>query len=358
MRQFSDSTPNRDRLGRCVILLFFVLGSLASCVSGVDQDMRNREFFSEAAGLTQVDFTTAQPDFGGNIQALATAITNRVDNNEATCAATTGCSAVETIEGIVTMPAAYGIDAADTGTGCTASNSFINARSFVLQDANAGILVAYGLEPPSQNTADSASAKYILNARKADMAVFGDRLRITVTRVRKYGDGTNFIPVVTDFNVSTASVVSSRNKIPYAPLTVQFGRAADLFRVRQIEGYVKTAPKYVECSSGRSFQYNYQRGYIGVLCVGATSASDANTCSGAGKVPMKFQMSLYLGAGTLSGFDVGNKFSYTLAAGAKVRMRGPVFPPERAAPDVNAGDETTGNLLLMLGQRLQVETIK
>jgi hypothetical protein len=61
-------------------------------------------------------------------------------------------------------------------------------------------------------------------------------------------------------------------------------------------------------------------------------------------------MSKNLGAGTLSGFDTGDMFSYTIAKDAKVRLTGPVFPPEYNQPD--------SNLLIMLSQKLQAETLR
>jgi hypothetical protein len=218
-----------------------------------------------------------------------------------------------------------------------------------LQDSNAGILVAYGLEPPVMDTAQSTSMKYVTNARVSNMAVFGDRLRISVTRVQKYGSGTNVVPVVTDFH--SPVVVSTRNSVPYSVQSGAFVRSADLYRVRQIEGYVTSAPAYVECASGsqRQFQFEYQTGYRGVLCAGATSAADAATCTGL-KTPYNFQLSKNLGAGTLSGFDTGDMFSYTIAKDARVRLRGPIVVPRYNQDDTN--------LTLLLGQKIQAETLR
>lgn len=338
-----------------VILLFSI-----SCTSGSEYDVRNKEIFDEAQTLAKTEFTTDQPTFSG-ATSISALITTSISNPPLTPGARTESTlpnkdtiiADTTIEGIVTIPGSYGF-ALGNG-GCNTNDVY--QRSFVLQDSTGGILVAYGLEPPIQDTTQAGSMKYITNARRPNMGVLGDRLRLTVTRVLLYGTGTTAttIPVVTDFK--DVVVVSTNNRVPYAVQTAQLARS-DLYRMRQVEGYVKTRPSHVECANatGRQFQFNYQRGYIGVICLNATSATDAQTCTGA-KIPIKFQMSLYLGAGTLSGFDVGDMFSYNIAQGAKVRLRGVVFPPEYAAADTS-GDETLGNLSLMLGQRVQVETLK
>jgi hypothetical protein len=196
--------------------------------------------------------------------------------------------------------------------------------------------------------------KYIQNARTPNMAVFGDRLRISVTKVLKYGGSNGVVPIVTDFH--SPVVISTRNSVPYSVQSGAFARSADLYRVRQIEGYVTSAPSYVECpsknndpDSERQFQYNYQTGYRGVLCAGATSPADAVHCTGT-KTLYYFQLTKNLGAGTLSGFDTGDMFSYTIAKDAKVRLRGPVVVPQ-----YNQGDT---NLTLLLGQKIQVETLR
>lgn len=321
------------------------------CTSGNGESARNKDVFDQASQLSFPAFTTLGLGFDGNIQGIVASINARGDNLEATCAATAGCPAVATIEGIVTIPSDYGIAIGSTTSGC-ATSDVIYTRSFVLQDANSAVLVAYGMEPPTQDVTQSSSAKYINNARSTNLAIFGDRLRITVNRVQKYGSGANINALVTDFDVSTAKVVSSRNSASYTNQYAAFSRAADLYRVRRLEGYVTTSPSYVECPSAggtRQFQYNYQTGYKGVLCVGATSYADAQTCTG-GKVPFNFQLSHNLGAGTLSGFDTGNSFSYNLALGARVRMTGPVYPPQYNQAD--------SNLSLMLDQKYQVETLK
>lgn len=319
--------------------------SFAHCVSGSEGDGRNADYFTEGQRLNYASFTTTASTFDGNIQGLVNDINALVANTEQLYAGTNA-----TIEGIVTIPADYGIALGTTNTGCDTTD-LIFQRSFVLQDGNAGILVAYGIEPPSQNSTDSTRAIYITNARNASMAIMGDRLRITVTRVQKYGSGANVTPVVTDFNVSTVSVVSQRNSIPYTMQTAAFTRAADMLKVRRLEGYVTTGPTYKECSNSegnRRFQINYQKAYLGVICIGATSYADAQTCSGT-KTPFKFQLSRNLGSGTLSGFDTDTSFSYNIPAGSKVRMTGPVFPPQ-----FNQGD---AELMMMLDQRAQAETI-
>jgi hypothetical protein len=347
-----------------IVHLYLPFAFFSFCTSGSELDVRNNEIFNEAAQLAYPAFTTTQATFDGNIQALVAAINGRTDNSEATCAATTGCAAVATIEGIVSIPSNYGFDLSTNATGCDTPPTAtevpgIYGRSFVLQDGNAGVLVLYGKEPPSQDsTAHSSRSMYILNARNPSMAVFGDRVRITVNRVQKYGTNptltTNSIPVVTDFDVTTVTVLSSRNSVPF---TVQssaaaFSRGTDLYKVRRLEGYVTTQPTFVECSTGaRSFQYNFQTGYRGVICVGASSFADAEAgCSTGAKRQFSFNMSLYLGAGTLSGFDTGDMFSYNINRGAKVRLTGPVIPSLKDADDTN--------LAVMLGQRLQVETLK
>jgi hypothetical protein len=314
----------------------------ASCISGSEFDVRNKDIFDEAKKLSYPAFTTTPISFDGGIQALNADIVDPMQPPTERVLATP-----TVIEGIVTMPSDYGFAIATSGTVC---NSYsVYARSFILQDANAGILVAYGLEPPIMHTAQSASMKYIQNARTPNMAVFGDRLRISVTRVQKYGSGTNVVPVVTDFH--SPVVVSTRNSVPYSVQSGAFARPADLYRVRQIEGYVTSAPTYVECpnNSDREFQFEYQTGYRGVLCAGATSAADAVTCTGL-KTPYNFQLSKNLGAGTLSGFDTGDMFSYTIAKDARVRLRGPIVVPRYNQDDTN--------LTLLLGQKIQAETLR
>lgn len=330
-----------------LILAFFVV----SCMSGTEDGMRNKDVFDDAAHHRNVEFTTTALDFDGNIQALKTAIDARADNLEATCAATTGCPAEQTITGIVTIPSNYGVALGTTNGGCATSDK-IFSRSFILQDKDAAILVAYGIEPPSQDTADAASAKYILNSRRDGIAAQGNKIQLTVTSVQKYGDATNFQPVVTDFTITSVQILSTANSIPYVLQSAAspFDRAK-LYEVRQLEGYVTQRASYDECPSAggtRQFQYNFQKGYLGKICVGATSYADALTCTGA-KREFSFQMSLYLGAGTLSGFDTGDMFSYNIALKSKVRMTGPVFVPQYAAAD--------SALSLMLGQRVQVETL-
>lgn len=334
--------------------LFSWCGGLC-CISGSDYDVRNKEIFDEAKNNSFISFTTTPIDFTGptsiatlrtTIDALAAAGIQTSDTDIADV----------TIEGVVTMPSSYGVGiGTGTGTNAGCGTAVVDQSSFIIQDATAGILVLYGQERPSQNTADSSSMRYITNARNPKMAVFGDRIRMTATRALRWGGATGQIPVITDF--SNVEVVSSRNSVPYATQVTALSRATDLFRVRRFEGYVITEPKYVECASTRSFQFNFQRGYLGRLCVGATSVSDAASCTGA-KVPIKFQMSLYLGAGTLSGFDTGDMFSYTISKDAKVRITGPIFAPQFDVADNNLGSNDEGNLAVMLGQRLQVETIK
>jgi hypothetical protein len=314
---------------------------LSACTSGSEYDQRNKDIFEEAKGATYPAFSTTPIGFNGSISTLVTTI-----NALAASGTADSTIADATIEGIVSIPSDYGFA---TGTnGCTAVNT-VFARSFVLNDSSSGILVAYGQEPPVQDIAQNTSMKYISNARTANMAVFGDRVRLTATRAQKYGAGANTIPVVTDFK--NIQIISRSNSVGYTIPTAAMVRATDLYQVRRVEGIVTTTPKYEECVSGetREFQFNYQIGYKGVICVGATSPTDAATCTGA-KFPVGFQMSKNLGAGTLSGFDTGDMFSYTIAKDAKVRLTGPVFPPEYNQPD--------SNLLIMLSQKLQAETLR
>lgn len=349
-------------------LIFCTL--IGACTSGSDQNLRNSDIFSEAGQASFPAFTTTALSFDGGIQALVTAINGQANNRENAYSAT--------IEGIVTMPSNYGVGVgglttaestpqvdgcrkacsdpafSTSGTCTTATQVWalekIYARSFVLQDANAGILVAYGLEPPIADITQSGSMKYILKSRQDNMAVFGDRMRITVTMVQKYGTGSNVQPIVTDF--SSPTIVSSRNSIGYTKLTTAMTRVNDLHKVRQLEGYITLKPSFVQCGSGsdREFQFNFQKGYIGTLCSGATSFADAQAgCTGS-KTAYNIQLGYNLGAGTLSGFDVDNSFSYNISEGSKVRITGAVFPPR-----FNQGDS---NLALMIGQKVQVETLR
>ncbi len=352
---------------RDVILIFLIL---THCTSGTDQNVRNQDIFDEAKQLAFQDFTASPINFDGGIQSLLTAIDGQANNRENAYAAT--------IEGVVTLPSRYGVaigglttaetalliegcrnacsDPAHTTSGaCTGASQVwgpnqIFARSFVLQDANAAILIVYGLEPPISDVTQNTSMKYILNSRKGDMAVFGDRMRISVTRVQKYGTGTNVQPIVTDF--SSPVLVSTRNPVPYAMKTLAFTRASDLYLTRRIEGYIIAKPENYECLNGtdREFQFNYQKGYIGTLCAGASSYADANASCTGSKVPYKIQLSNNLGAGTLSGFDTGNSFSYNFALGAKVRLTGSVFVPQ-----FNQAEST---LSLMLDQKFQAESLR
>jgi hypothetical protein len=245
----------------------------------------------------------------------------------------------------VTLPSDFGFGIG--ASGCAVSNR-VFARSFILQDANAAVLVVYGLEPPSQDNADAARMVHINNARKYDMAILGNRMRLTVTRVQNYGSSGNNIPIITDF--SNPVVISTRNSVPYSTQTSAFVRASDLYHMRRIEGYVSSKPLNVECSTGtRQFQYDYQSGYSGELCLGAVSACGSLTCT-CSATKLKFHLSHNLGAGTLSGFDTGNSFSYTLAAGAKVRLTGPIYVPGQGGAD--------STLALMLGLKVQVETLR
>ena len=388
---------------KCLPLQLLMMALMVGCTSGSEYDHRNKDIFDEAKTIARPEFYLGTLDFDGGIAALRTdiatiaqktgdttnnsAVVNNISNvtdlsvgnmimgsgtqiqigtvasigvNQITMtrnatANGTGIPLViertysgtnATIEGIVAIPQGYGVS---FGTnGCTVSNG-VFSQSFVILDSNGGILIAYGLEPPLQDASLSSSMKHILKARNSGLASIGDRVRLTATRVMNYGSGANVIPVVTDF--SNLVIVSRNNRIPYSNVNAAFVRSTDLFRMRRVEGYVTSSPISAECDSGqaREFQFDYQTGYKGIICVGATSPTDAASCTGA-KYPIGFQMSRNLGAGTLSGFDTGDMFSYTIAKDAKVRLTGPVFSPEYNQPD--------SNLLIMLSQKLQVETLR
>lgn len=122
--------------------------------------------------------------------------------------------------------------------------------------------------------------------------------------------------------------------------------------MRQITGFVTLSPTYKEtpCTTGPyRFQPDHQQAYWGILCVGALNWQDAQNCTGS-KIAYRFKLSYNLGAGTLSGFDIDNMFSYNLAEGAYVRLRGPVIVPTFAGPD--------SELTLLLDQKHQIETLK
>lgn len=311
----------------------------AGCTSGSDMDARNKDFFADAQQNAWNYFTTTSTAFDGNIQNLLTPI-NALAN------ASSGESTITStiIEGIVTIPSNYSIALGSTSCG-TVNDVYL--RSFVLEDANASILIAYGKEPPDENTANSSSMKYITNSRNADIAPFGARVRLTATRAIKYGGGVSTIPIVTDF--SGATIVSTRNSATYAGATSAF-TGVDQYRTRRIEGYVTTVPTYKECGSGtRQFQFDYQNMYKGEICLGTVSVCTAVGCTCTG-TKMPFQMSRDFGAGTLTGFDYGNAFSYNFSSGAKVRLTGAVFTPQYNTTFATGG-------ALMLTQKLQVESL-
>ncbi|GAB4422161.1 MAG: hypothetical protein OHK0011_00750 [Turneriella sp.] len=330
----------KSRSGSVVLML--VLYANAGCISETAEDKRNLDIFGEAKALQLTRFTPEPYSFSGNI-AAGLAVINALS---ASSGADSGITDTD-FEGVVSIPSSYAIG---LGTdGCTTAN-LVYQRSFVLEDNSAAVLVAYGLEPPSQDVAQNTSMKYIANARNPGLAVFGHRVRLTAKRAVKYGGGTGTIPIITDF--SNFQIISKDNAVSYLKQNSAFTRTTDLYRTRQIEGYVTQSPTYAECTSGsqREFQFNYQVGYMGALCVGAVSVADAANCTGGGKVEMKFQLSYALGAGTLSGFDTGDMFSYNFAKDAKVRLTGAVFPPAYNAAD--------SGLVLMLTQRIQAETLR
>lgn len=322
------------------VLITTMLMALGHCTSSVGEGRLNADVFAEAKASAYPLYTNAPYSFDGGIQALKSTIDAYGTFGELT----TGLPV--TIEGIVTVPSDYGFTVANAVPSLTCSGyaPTIFARSFVLQDQDSGILVAYGQEPPLIS-GSTTSQKYYLNAQVVNRAVFGDRLRITVTHAQRYGDGTNSVAIIKDF--TDPVVVSSRNSVSYSGQTGAFSRATDLYRVRRLEGFIRTSPAYVEndCSSGPyRFEFDHQSGYTGELCVGTLSGT---TCTG---TTYKFKLSYNLGAGTLSGFDTGHSFSYNIGQGARVRMTAPVFNPRFAGND--------SFLMLMLSQKHQVETIQ
>ena len=313
---------------------------LTSCVSGEAQDERNADIFSEAKKLAYPLYKQGTNEHSGNINSLLAAINALPNNNENTL------STPITISGLVTIPSSFAFTIDDNI--CTGTSPEIYLRSFVLQDQNGGVLVAYGLHPADTNVANSNSMKYWAKAQNPNMAVFGDILQITVTKARKYGN-TNVVAVVTDFTNPT--VLSSRNTVPYQIQSGAFNRSTDLYQMRQLTGFVITSPTYKEttCTSGPyRFQTDHQQTYWGTLCVGAVSFTDAQNCTGS-KIAYRFKLSTNLGAGTLTGFDIDNQFSYNLATGAYVRLTGPVIVPTY--------DGAGSDLTLLLDQKHQVETL-
>lgn len=328
-------------MGRMV--LFFLLLFLFGCISGVDQDVRNADIFKEARQLQYPLYKEGNNEHNGNISTLLSAIAALSNNNENTL------SPPITISGVVTIPSSFAFTVDDDICSGTPPENYL--RSFVLEDQSGGVLVAFGLHPADTNSANSSSMKYWSNAQYPNRAVFGDVLQLTVTKVRKYGNATYWVPVVTDF--SDPTVLSSRNSVPFQVQSGPFSRTNDLYRMRQLTGFVITSPTYKEtpCTSGPyRFQVDHQQTYWGTLCVGAISFPDAENCTGGNKLSYRFKLSTNLGAGTLSGFDLGNMFSYNLARGAYVRLRGPVIVPTFAGND--------NDLSLLIDQKHQVETLK
>lgn len=316
------------------------LAALLHCTTSVGEDRLNTEVFAEAQAAAYPLYTSSPYSFDGGIQSLKSTIDAYGTFSEVT----TGLPI--TIEGIVTIPSDYGFTIAGSvpSGSCSGYSPVVFSRSFVLEDQNAGILVAFG-QDPALTSGSTTSQKYYLNAQVVNRAVFGDRLRITVTHAQRYGDSSNSVAVVKDF--TDPVIVSSRNPVAYAAQAGAFSRAADLYRVRRLEGYVRKSPAYAEndCSSGPyRFQFDHQSGYTGELCVGTLSGT---TCTG---TVYPFKLSYNLGAGTLSGFDTDTAFSYNVRQGAHIRMTGPVFVPRYAGND--------SYLMLMLSQKHQVETIQ
>lgn len=334
-------------------IILFLITTLVSCTSGADMDSRNRDFFSDAQLNAWQYFTTDSINFSGStpINTVITAINSgaAVGNVGASLTDTVIAGGPYTIEGVVTTPSNYSISLGSTVSlviGC-GTNSVLT-RSFILEDNSGAVLVAYGLEPPIEDTAQSSSMKYIGNSRSGAMAPFGARLRLTVTRGVKYGGGTSTMPIVTDF--SNATIVGAKNSAPFSTISGAYS-AADLFKMRRIEGYISKVPTYSECasSSTRQFQFNYQKLYLGEICTGTVGTCDTTGCSVCSGTRFSFQMSRDFGAGTLTGFDYGNAFSYNFRSAAHVRLTGAIFIPEYNTAYSAAA--------LMLTQKLQVESL-
>ncbi|MCB1201458.1 MAG: hypothetical protein KDK41_12495 [Leptospiraceae bacterium] len=325
-----------------------------SCTSNFDENNRNKDIFDEAKTLSQVSYTGTNYDFDGGISALRSYIMStspeNVPVNTINPPALTAYST--TIEGIVTVPSSadFLLDNNDT---CNEIYKLYN-RSFILQDQNSAILVLYGREP-ALFTGSPTSMEYVSNANRANMAVLGNRLRITVTQVIRHGiDPGNQIPLVVDF--SNPTIISKTNSVFFTNQSSTFTRGTDLYMNRRIEGIVNVTPSYSECASGsgRDFQLQHEVAYIGRICVGGTGAmttwvNSSNACVN-GSTEFKFRLSKNLAQGTLSTFNVGTDFSYTLAKGAMVRMTGPVFIPNRGGAD--------SDLMILLDQKSQVENLQ
>jgi len=385
-----------------VWLFALIFLAVSACSSGSEYDVRNKDIFDEAITARYPSFSLNANTISGQIQALRDSIMNRGDNVEATCAATLGCPTTE-IEGIASTSSSYNfaittnhqtVTDGTLGTGicydatatsnnagtqpwhCAANNycstfgsgskgwatqgpQQIFARSFFLHDGNSGILVLYGLEPPSLSAA-LTSMKHISNARINGLVSAGDRIKLTVQSVRKYGVGANAIAVVTDFSGLTR--VSSSNAITYVPATAAFA-AADEYKVVRIEGTVSVQARFwdINCSKDGTtledyrFQFNHEDSYVGEI----TDAANNKYC---------FKLSYNVGAGTLSGFDTSDMFSYNFLPGAKVRLTGPLFFPKnrRAGVGIKADIDpemtdpriAASGICLAVDQKFQAETLR
>ncbi|MBX3723860.1 MAG: hypothetical protein KF713_18585 [Turneriella sp.] len=381
---------------RCINGMLVLFSSY--CISGSEYDVRNSEIFDEAKSLPAVSYTTAANTISGNIQTLTTAILARGDNVESTCASTVGCPTV--IEGIASTSSTYNfslttngaVTDGSRGTGmCFDSTASTNSdgsqpwhcaagtycstfgsgstgwasqgtqrifsRSFFLHDATGGVLVLYGLEPPLY-TGSATSMQHISNARINGLVNAGDRIRLTVGSVQRYGVGAQSIAVVTDF--SSLTRVSTANAISYQSKNTALA-ATDEGKVVRVEGTITIPAAYAEIScvlsgtASYSFQFNHDDGYVGEI----TDSSNNKYC---------FKLSYNVGAGTLSGFDVADMFSYNVSKNAKVRITGPVFFPRnrRAGVGIKPGIDavttdpriSTSGLCIAVDKRFQVETIK
>jgi hypothetical protein len=382
------------------ILLQISIYGAVGCSSGFELGQRNLDIFAEAAGHKAMIFTTQPNTVEGQILALRNAIMARADNNEATCASTPGCPTTE-IEGIASTGSMYNfaittngtVTDGSRGTGiCFDSTATSNSdgsqpwhcganvycstappgstgwatqgdmevytRSFFLHDKDSGILILYGLEPPSFSVADISSMKHINNARNNGLVRAGDRVRLKVEKVRRYGVDSNAIAVITDF--SGLTVVSQANPITYVMSTAPFA-PADEYKVLRIEGTVSIHARYweINCSLSSTrdyrFQFNHEDGYVGEI----TDSSNNKYC---------FKLSYNMGAGTLSGFDTGDMFSYNFSPGVKVRLTGPVFYPKNRRAGVGIKSDVnpvtqdpriaTSGLCLAVDQKFQAETLR
>lgn len=326
----------------------------ARCTSEFNDNQRNKDIFNEAGTLNNISYTTTAYDFTGGIKAMRDSIMaltpDPSTNNPPNTTTHTGTITERTIEGVVTLPSSADF-ILDNETNTCNDKFRLYEKSFFLQDKDSGIFILYGRTPPVTSGA-SDSMEYAGNAKIDNMAILGNKMKITVTEVIRYGSGANTIPLVVDFK--DAKVISRGNNIYYNTTSTAFERNADLYKNNRLEGIVSATPKYIECSSGkRSFQLQHEIAYIGKICVGGSGNMqdwvDTNNHCVNGSREYQFKLSKNLAQGTLSTFNVGTQFSYTLLKGARVRITGPVMIPNK--------DGTDANLMILLDQKSQVENL-